>query len=84
MKRWAYSDIPSFLSHAAICCMAVTAIPSGLTEFSTTGTESLHRSMRDITRRNMRYRAPAGTDSSLPASTSRRHRPPSPAVPIAK
>jgi len=81
MKRWAYSDMPSFLSRAAICCMAVTAIPSGLTEFSTTGTESLHRSMRDITRRNMRYRAPAGTDSSLPA---RRHRPPNPAVPIAK
>src|SRR5262252_4775551 len=25
----AYSDMPRFLSQSAICCMAVTAIPSG-------------------------------------------------------
>ena len=31
--------------------------PRELIEFSTTGTESLHRYVRDITRRNMQYRA---------------------------
>jgi len=26
-KRWAYSDMPSFLSQSAICCMTATNSP---------------------------------------------------------
>src|SRR5262249_27987853 len=49
-KRSAYSDMPSFLSQSAICCMAAhQRSRRGMTEFSTTATASLYQSIRDTT-----------------------------------
>src|SRR5262249_18001543 len=51
-KRSVYSDIPSFLSQSAICCMAVTKRSRRvMTEISTTEPASLYKSIG--------YRTPA-------------------------
>jgi hypothetical protein len=42
-NRWAYSDMPSFLSQSAICCIAVTQFRSRPVWLWTTATESLHQ-----------------------------------------
>jgi hypothetical protein len=57
------SAMPSFLSQSSICCMAATQRSrQGMTEFSTTATESLYQYIRDSTPPMRRFFAVVACD----------------------